>query len=73
MAANPDNSESFLLVESPERIGGSPGIALSPDGTKLIITWGKQIWMMNTDFTDAQVLLETEIMWRVLSWMDAES
>ncbi|MBE9525193.1 MAG: hypothetical protein IMY76_08835 [Chloroflexi bacterium] len=72
MLANPENSESFLLMESSERIVDPPGTALSPDGTKLIISWGKLIWMMNADGTDPQVLLETEIMWRVLSWMDAE-
>jgi hypothetical protein len=71
MVANTDDRESFLLMESPERLGNPPDTALSPDGTKLIFTWGKQIWMINADGTDPQVLLETDIMWRVISWTDA--
>ncbi len=70
MVANPDDSESFLLMESPERLANPPDTALSPDGTKLIITWGTQIWMINADGIDPQVLLETDIMWRVIRWTD---
>jgi len=70
MVSNPDDSESFLLIESPERLGRPPDTALSPDGTKLIITWGRQIWMINADGTDPQVLLETGIIWRVIRWTD---
>ena len=70
---NPDDGTSSLIMENSQRFTETPSTTLSPDGSKLIISWGNKILMINADGTDPQVLLETEKMWQIINWMDVET
>jgi hypothetical protein len=70
MMADRDGSNSKLLLESPERFNsyGQMGV-FSPDGTKMLFSAGKQLWMTNTDGSNPQVTLETDKEWRIVGWL----
>lgn len=69
MVANSDGSQPELILESPEQIFQYDiSGAFSPDGSQLLITAGKQIWIVRSDGSQPRLILETDDAWQVMEW-----
>jgi hypothetical protein len=59
MVTDLDTNVSLTLIESPARFSlDGLNAVYSPDGTKIFFSIAKQIWMLDSDFSNGQVLFE---------------
>jgi hypothetical protein len=71
MSADLDGSNPQLVLESPQRFFGDLKNGLvSTDGTFMLFSTGKQVWMINLDGSPPQILLNSDREWHLVGWLD---